>query len=79
MINKLTSEISLLLDKAVDIKLDFRKREYTLDELLVFLQKSNRSKDLRHLLIAMDSLESTLDLLNNSLNTIADIQQKFRG
>ena len=79
MIHKITSEISLLLDKAVDIKLDFRKREYTLDELLVFLQKSNRSKDLRHLLIAMDSLESTLDLLNNSLNTIADIQQKFRG
>ncbi|MBL3717074.1 hypothetical protein AALM99_07800 [Lactococcus muris] len=79
MINKLTSEVSLLFDKAVDIKSDFRKREYTLDELLVFLQKSNRSKDLRHLLIAMDSLESTLDLLNNSLNTIADIQQKFRG
>ncbi|WP_271327868.1 hypothetical protein [Lactococcus muris] len=79
MIHKITSEISLLLDKAVDIKSDFRKREYTLDELLVFLQKNNRSKDLRHLLSAMDSLESTLDLLNNSLNTIADIQQKFRG
>ncbi len=79
MIHKITSEISLLLDKAVDIKLDFRKREYTFDDLLVFLQKNNRSKDLRNLLSAIDSLESTLYLLNNSLNDIADIQQKFRG
>ncbi|MEY8537231.1 hypothetical protein AALM99_02055 [Lactococcus muris] len=79
MIHKITSEISLLLDKAVDIKLDFRKREYTFDDLLVFLQKNNRSKDLRNLLSAIDSLEATLYLLNNSLNDIADIQQKFRG
>ena len=40
MIHKITSEISLLFDKAVDIKLDFRKREYTFDDLLVFLQKT---------------------------------------
>lgn len=79
MINKLASEIDILLNKAVDINVDFKKRNYTFDELLVFLQKNNRSQDLHNLLGAINDIECSLYLLKNNLNDIADIQKKFRG
>ncbi|MGI1837620.1 hypothetical protein ACRPK2_09830 [Lactococcus garvieae] len=79
MINKLASEIDILLNKAIDINVDFKKRNYTFDELLVFLQKNNRSQDLHNLLRVINDIECSLYLLKNDLNDIADIQKKFRG
>lgn len=79
MIERLASEMDILLNKSLDIHLDFRKKDYTVDDLLRFLWKLNYSQDLHRLLKILDRLEPSIQNLKKDLSSIRDIQQRYRG
>lgn len=78
MMDRLASEMGFLLDKAMDIQLDFKERDYTRDDLLIYLQKMDYSQDLHRLLKALGRFESSVQCLKKDLNDVRDIQQKYK-
>lgn len=79
MVDELTNEINILLDKVIAINSDFRKRDYTKEDLLEDLRKVNASQELYRFLEILDGLSISVQHLKEDLNTIRDIQQRHRG
>ena len=79
MVNELTNEINILLDKVIAINSDFRKRYYTKEDLLDDLRKGNASQEIYRFLEILDGLSISVQHLKEDLNTIREIQQRHRG
>lgn len=79
MVDELTNEINILLDKVIAINSDFRKRYYTKEDLLDDLRKGNASQEIYRFLEILDGLSISVQHLKEDLNTIRDIQQRHRG
>lgn len=78
MVDELTNEINILLDKVIAINSDFRKRDYTKEDLLEDLRKVNASQELYRFLEILDGLDISVQHLKEDLNAIRDIQQRHR-
>ena len=79
MVDELTNEINILLDKVIAINSDFRKRDYTKEGLLNYLRRVNASQEIYRFLEILDRLDVSVQHLKEDLNTIRDIQQRHRG
>ncbi len=79
MVDELTNEINILLDKVIAINSDFRKRDYTKEGLLNYLRRVNASQEIYRFLEILDRLDVSVQHLKEDLNTIREIQQRHRG